>query len=125
MTMRERAILVDWDLYRTNEHTQEFIQARVGQARLILLVSDPETSDYVHPADLPTLPHPTLNAHAYVEWDAVIRNTGALGVVKFKYKALDIIQSVSNLDPVIGLDASTAVNDLYRESGVLITTEDL
>jgi len=112
--MRERAILVDWDLYRTNKHTQDFVKARQGQARLILLVSHPAENDYEYgerPDD--------------IEWDAVIRNTGTQGVVKFKYKALDIITSVSNLDPVIGLDASTAVNDLYRDSGVLITTEDL
>lgn len=125
--MRERAILVDWDLYHTNPYTRDFVLAREGQARMILLVADPTKHDYTHPYDAPegTLPHPTLNEHAYIEWDAVIRNTGDTDVVKFKVTALEIIKDVSNLDPVIGLDANNAVNKHYRSEGVLITIDDI
>lgn len=118
--MRERAILVDWDLYRTNPYTRDFVKAREGQARMILLVSDPTEHDYDHPADGgPIVDDPEI------EWDAVIRNTGDLDVVKFKVTALEIIMDVSNLDPVIGLDANNTINKHYRNEGVLITIEDI
>ena len=118
--MKERAILVDWSLYSANTHVQEFIKAREGQARMVLLVTEPKTNDYIHPAD--TLP--TTQALDHPEWDAVIRNTGDLADVKFKENAVTILKEVSNLDPVIGLDKSSAVNTVYRAQGVLVTTED-
>ena len=119
--MKQRAIIVDWALYCANGHAQEFVKAREGQARMILLVSDPESNDYVHPADS----HPTENTPDGIEWDAVIRNTGKLSDVVFKMNALDIILNVSNLDPVVALDSNSSINRSYRASGVLITTEDM
>ena len=114
--MKQRAILVDWELYRHNPHTQKFISDRADQARMILLVQAPELHDYEYTDD---------NDPWFVEWDAVIRNTGGLDVVKFKQKALEIIQDVSNLDPVIALDKNSRVNSMYRAHGVLITIEDM
>lgn len=111
--MRERAILVDWELYSGNPYAQDFVQARDGQARMILLVSNPATNDFDY------------DSHATIEWDAVIRNTGPFDDVKFKMTALEIIKDVSNLDPVIGLDTNTTVNKHYRAEGVLITVEDI
>lgn len=118
--MKQRAILVDWDLYRTNPYTRDFVKDREGQARMILLVNDPATNDYIHPAD--TSP---ISDDPEIEWDAVIRNTGDKDVVKFKVTVLEIIKDVSNLDPVIGLDVNNIVNKHYRNEGVLITIEDI
>lgn len=125
--MKERAILVDWSLYSANTHVQEFIKAREGQARMVLLVTEPKTNDYMYPTDYTaTDDYPTLGRDSIdgIEWDAVIRNTGDLADVKFKENAVTILKEVSNLDPVIGLDKSSAVNTVYRAQGVLVTTED-
>jgi hypothetical protein len=118
-----QTILVDWRLYRQNPYTQDFVTAREGQARMVLLVSDPLSHDYdheeanAHTGDLESVP--------YIEWDAVIRNTGGLEDVDFKKKALNILQDASDLVPVIGLDIDYRVNKMYRGQGVLITTEDI
>lgn len=114
-----QTILVDWRLYRQNPYTQDFVTAREGQARMVLLVSDPLSHDYDHEEALaePAVP--------YIEWDAVIRNTGGLEDVDFKKKALNILQDASDLVPVIGLDIDYRVNKMYRGQGVLITTEDI
>lgn len=121
-----QTILVDWRLYRQNPYTQDFVTAREGQARMVLLVSDPLSHDYDHEqalADAETRPdHTTV---PYIEWDAVIRNTGGLDDVDFKKKALNILQDASDLVPVIGLDIDYRVNKMYRGQGVLITTEDI
>lgn len=113
--MTETAILVDWGLYRTNPYTQDFVTARVGQARMVLLVTDPLKDDY-HYEDHENIP--------YVEWDAVIRNSARFPSVVFKATALTVLQDSSSLVPVIALDANNEVNKMYREGGVLITVED-
>ena len=114
--MTDTAILVDWDLYRTNPYTQDFINDRLGQARMVLLVSDPQRNDYEYEAHF---------GIPYVEWDAVVRNSAGLNNVAFKATALTVLQDSSTLVPVIGLDANNTVNSMYREGGVLITVEDL
>lgn len=111
-----QTVLVDWSLFTANPYTQDFVASREGQARMVLLVSDPTVSDYNHET-LPGVPD--------IEWDAVIRNTGALENVMFKATALSVIQDASNLIPVIALDANTEINRMYREGGILITVEDL
>lgn len=115
-----QTILVDWRLYKQNPYTQDFIQERIGQARMVLLVSDPTTHDYDQEA---AAREP--NTVPYVEWDVIIRNTGDLLDVDFKKKALNVLQDVSDLIPVIGLDIDFRVNMMYRGQGVLITTEDI
>lgn len=109
------AILVDWTLFSNNPYIQDFVDARKAQARLVLLVEDPENNDYEHDFS-PAVPD--------IEWDAVIRNTGGLTDVVFKATALSVIQDASNMIPVIGLDYKKHINELYREGGVLITIED-
>ena len=111
-----QAILVDWALYHNNAFTQNFIEARKGQARMVLLVSSPNKDDY-EPETASHLPD--------IEFDAVIRNTGNLTDVAFKATALSVIQDASNLVPVIALDGNRDNNLMYREGGVLITVEDL
>ena len=128
-----QTILVDWRLFRQNPYTQNFVKAREGQARMVLLVSDPLSNDYDHEeasklaeaneSDPGTEFGP--RNPPYIEWDAVIRNTGGLPDVDFKKKALNVLQDASDLEPVIGLDIDYRVNLMYRGQGVLITTEDI
>lgn len=110
----ETAILVDWSLFRHNPYTQDFVYERREHTKLVLLVGDPIISDYE-----PVKPYEDL------DFDVIIRNTGDLPVVAFKATALSVIQEVSNLVPVIGLDNNAEVNAMYREAGVLITIDDL
>lgn len=117
-----QTILVDWPLFRSNPYTQDFIVNRIGQAKLVLLVPSPKTDDYEHgelsdPSRTFVVPD--------IEWDAVIRNSGGLENVAFKATALDVLQTSSSLTPVIALDASNDINEMYRSGGVLITVEDL
>lgn len=128
MNTTNAAIIVDWTLFHSNPYTQRFVLEREDSARLILLVNDPESDDYVHPADVTAdtfVPKNIVFPMPDIEWDAVIRNTGKLDVVDFKTKALSILKEASNINPVIGLDANHEVNAMYRKSGVLITIEDL
>jgi hypothetical protein len=112
----ETAILVDWNLFRDNPYTQDFVHAKSAHAKLVLLISDPTYQDYT----------PKYHqAHPEIDFDVVIRNTGDLPNVAFKTTALSVITEVSNLVPVIGLDRDREVNAMYREAGVLITLEDL
>lgn len=113
--MTDTAILVDWSLYRSNPYTQDFVSARMGQARMVLLVSDPRHDDYDYDNHVGV---------PYVEWDAVVRNSGPLSNVAFKATALSVLQDSSSLVPVIALDASNEVNRMYRAGGVLVTVED-
>lgn len=113
--MRERAILVDWELYQRSPATRAFVQDRKGQARMILLVNDPARADYVHPADN----GPAFEAPE-VEWDVVIRNTGAKGEVEFARNAMNIIRDVSELDVVIYLTTDRSLQDEARSRGVLL-----
>lgn len=110
----ETAILVDWSLFRHNPYTQDFVAERHEQAKLVLLVSYPDDSDYE-----------PVKPYEHIEFDVIIRNTGHLPIVAFKATALSVIQEVSNLVPVIGLDSNAEVNAMYREAGVLITIDDL
>lgn len=112
----ETAILVDWDLFSRNPYTQDFVIARHDHAKTVLLVGNPHGHDYS------TWTRPDI---PLFEFDVVIRNTGDLDDVMFKTTALSVIQEVSNLVPVIGLDTNNTVNAVYREAGVLITLEDL
>jgi hypothetical protein len=112
----ETAILVDWNLFKDNPYTRDFIYDRMNTAKTVLLVSDPGTDDYR-----------TFKCAGdpIIDFDVVIRNTGDLPNVAFKTTALSVITEVSNLVPVIGLDRDREVNAMYREAGVLITLEDL
>lgn len=116
------AILVDWALFHTNPYTQDFLVKRDGQAKFVLLVSDPINDDYdtfsPYFSEARVFPVPDL------EWDVIIRNTGKLPNVIFKAKALGVLHEASDLRAVIGLDKDRAVNKMYREEGVLITVED-
>lgn len=108
----ETAILVDWELYSQNTYTQDFVIAREGQARLIMLVPYPSTHDFdIEDSD--------------IEWDAVIRNSGGKENVVFKAAALDVIQNASSMLPVIALDGDILINKMYRSGGVLVTTGDM
>lgn len=109
-------IIVDWPLYQSNPWVQDFVSAREGQARMVLVVPEPETTDYVF-----GLPKFTPE----IAWDAIIRNSGGLESVAFKATALSVLQDASNLEIVIALDADAEVNGMYREGGVLVTVEDL
>lgn len=121
-------ILVDWTLFRTHPYVQDFVEARVGQARMVLLVTDPTEDDFEFPDESTHLPLTTqtdiVHPRPQIDWDVVIRNSGGADVVAFKATALSVIQDVSKLEPVIALDANRAVNDMYREGGVLVTIED-
>jgi hypothetical protein len=112
----ETAILVDWTLFKANPYTRDFIYERMDKVKTVLLVADPHNDDYktFHCAGDPI-----------IEFDVVIRNTGDLPNVAFKTTAISVIQEVSNLVPVIGLDSDYEVNAVYREAGVLITIDDL
>lgn len=112
----EPTIIVDWTLFRTNPYTQDFVMRRLGNARFVLLVSDPVNDNYEY-GDYPELPA--------VNWDAVIRNSGGLEDVMFKAMAVDVLQNASSLQPVIALDPNPLVDKMYREAGVLITTKEL
>ena len=116
------AIAVDWALFHTNPFTQEFVAKRDGQAKLVLLVSDPERDDYdpLSPyfTEARVFPVPDL------EWDVIIRNSGGLDNVTFKTKALGVLHEASDLRVVIGLDVNHDINKMYRDQGVLITVED-
>lgn len=112
----ETAILVDWDLFSRNPYTQDFVLDRVSYTKTVLLVNDPHRHDYT------SWTRPDIDDF---EFDVVIRNTGDLESVAFKATALSVIQEVSNLVPVIGLDTDNAVNAMYRAGGVLITLKDL
>lgn len=116
------AILVDWALFHTNPYTQDFVVKRDGQAKLVLLVSDPYKDDY--DAFSPYFMEARVFPVPDLEWDVVIRNTGKLPNVIFKAKALGVLHEASDLRAVIGLDADHAVNKMYREEGVLVTVED-
>jgi hypothetical protein len=107
------AILVDWELFSDSEKVQKLVRQRSGQARLILLVNDPKKRDY------------DFDDFQDFAWDAVIRNNGNLDVVKFKERALDILQNASSAVPVMALDPWGDVNDMYRRNGVLVTLKDL
>lgn len=111
--IKERAMIVDWTLYSANEQVRDFVAQRADHCRLVLLVENPATNDFDH------------DVHSDIEWDAVIRNTGALDNVKFKTTALNVLIDVSNLDVVVGLDSSAPVQRMYKANKVLVTSEDL
>ena len=115
-------ILVDWALFHTNPYTQDFVVARDGQVKMVLLVSDPYGDDYdpesPYFSDGREFPLPDI------DWDVIIRNTGRLPSVIFKAKALGVLHEASDLRAVIGLDRDSQVNRIYREEGVLVTVED-
>lgn len=126
----ETAIIVDWELYCTNPYTQDFVAARAGQTRLVLLVPNPDLNDYdpTEPVESRTVPsRPITEPHQEpLEFDVVIRNTGGKTTQEFKQHAMDIIRDVSTMLPVITLDGDLAMNKIYREVyGVLITTGDI
>lgn len=100
------AILVDWGLYQTNPAVRDFIAEREDDASIVVLVD--------HPTEPLTR-----------DFDVTIRNTGGLNGVKFKIKALDVLNDLSDLDIVVALDPSDSISEVYRSMGVLITYGDL
>ncbi len=100
------AILVDWGLYQTNPAVRDFITAREDDASIVVLVDDKDT---------------TLDR----DFDVTIRNTGGLHGVKFKIKALDVLNELSDLDIVVALDPSDSISEVYKSMGVLITYGDV
>lgn len=112
-------IIVDWPLFKANQWVQDFISERVGQARMVLLVPEPEKSDFIFPED------GQLSFVQEINWDAVIRNSGGLDNVVFKATALSVLQEASDLEIVIAIEGDPNINDMYREGGVLVTTESL
>lgn len=125
-------IIVDWPLFKDNPWVQDFIREREGMARMVLVVPTPNTDDYTwdeHPPGLDNPPVQNGQQMLYpmpeIAWDAVIRNSGNLQNVVFKATALSVIQDASTMEPVIALDPDHAVNEMYRDGGVLITIESL
>src|SRR5690606_19480263 len=105
------AILVDYDMYTAEHSVRLWLKARQSNAKLILLVSDPDHHDYDPSADF---------VEDDVEFDAVLRNHKATRDIAFKTSALCVMQD-SLVNPVVALDPDYTVNEMYREGGVLVT----
>lgn len=112
-------IVVDWPLFSGNPWVQDFVSTRQGHARMVLLVPNPDESDFIFQGD------ETPSDVPFVNWDAVIRNSGDLENVVFKATALSVLQDASDLEVVVALDTDSDVNEMYRAEGVLITARDL
>lgn len=105
------AILVDYDLWESDEWTRFWIGNHRENAYAVLLVKNPETANY-DPAD--------TRWKNYEQFDVVITNSGGKPDEEFKENALNVLMTTSNLTPVVALDGNWEVLDTFDVMGVLV-----
>lgn len=105
------AILVDYDLWESDEWTRYWVMMHRSDAYAVLLVSNPETSNY-DPSD--------ERWKGYEQFDVVITNSGNKSDEDFKENALNVLMTTSNLTPVVALDGNWDVLEAFDVMGVLV-----
>lgn len=105
------AILVDYDLFRLSPTLRTWCKSRENKATLVMLVTHPKYHDY-KPAD------PSDGAEA--EFPITIRNTASHPDLVFKTSALCVLQDMSDLYPVIAVDANRDIRQMYFDGGAII-----
>lgn len=105
-TKKNAAILVDYDLYSTNQFVRDYVSDRSFHAALVMLVSNPDHNDF-EPGDVDP------------EFSAVIRNSARTPDIVFKTSALCVLQDSSNLIPVLAFDGNDEALDMFWDGGVL------
>lgn len=111
-TPNKAAVLVDYDLYRLSPQVKRWCEKRADQTTLVMLVSNPQNHDYD--------PEAPLHANG-PEFPVVLRNSGELPDLVFKTSALCVIQDMSDLTPVVSLDASFSAQQMFRAGGVIVS----
>jgi len=109
---KEPAILVDWDDVHDWDAYADWLAKRQKNVKIVLLVSNPQEHDFEY------------NGLRF-EPDVVLRNSlkAPMPDLLFKTTAVVTIQESSNLVPVIGVDDSGAVREMYDDAGVVLTLD--
>lgn len=112
VNQKEPAILVDWDDVQDKPIYADWLVKRQKNIKIVLLVTDPKNNDFDF-------------GESSLEPDVVLRNSlkAPMPDLLFKTTAVVTIQESSNLVPVIGVDDSYQVQDMYDEAGVVISGE--
>lgn len=108
----ETAFLVDWALFQRDPELRRWLNSKSEHVTLILMVDNPETDDY-EPKEFYEAPN--------LEFGAIIRNSGKLVNVVFKWRAVETLHAISNYNIVAGFDPSDHVCESYESLGVLFT----
>lgn len=109
---KEPAILVDWDDVHDWPIYDAWLAKRQKNIKVVLLVSNPQEHDFEYD-------------NLQFEPDVVLRNSikAPMPDLLFKTTAVVTIQESSNLVPVIGVDDSGAVREMYDDAGVVLTLD--